>query len=96
MTVDVYEHLRRQEVRENLSEESYLLIDLVSQNKMRFSQTVVVLHVNTFRASNYTLLGNQGCRIQLYHQILAVLLLNQDTMRAQISCNIELDRPWPR
>ena len=54
--------------------------------------TVVLLYINTFRASNYTHLSNQDRRIQLCHQILAVLLLNQDTLRAQISSNMELDR----
>ena len=56
---------------------------LLSQNKTQ--QTVIVLHIN---ASNYTHLGSQGSRIQLCHQILAVSLLNQDTVRAQT----ELDR----
>ena len=37
-------------------------------------------------------IGKKGRRFQLFHQFLAVFLLGQDIVMAQISLYIELDR----
>ena len=62
--------------RENPSEESYLLtyllIHLVSQNKVcTFTCGCIMFS----RSPNYAYIGKKGHRLQLYHQFLAIFLL---------------------
>ena len=54
-------------------------------------QTVTEFFMNSFIASKYTYRGIKSYRIQLCHYFLAVLLLSQDILRAQISSNTVLD-----
>ena len=67
-------------------------LTLLVRTKCVLIHVVVLCLLQVFRSSNYAYVGKKGRRFQLCHQFLAVFLLGQDVVMAQMSLYIELDR----